>query len=264
MIIAFSTLSMSMIAIATAAAAMVVPNRMMLSPSFLASLPDLYSTPMKLLSIDTVPVENNPLQVIVKENKDISTTFREAAAIHTKDASIVFVVRRPGCVLCREHGQQLTKWFDTQCDANKVSMWGIIKEIGVDDVGLSEFYHQYFTFPLYRDVNLALYQAFGNRRIGLSTWNPFKLYKGYQELTQRIAEKPGLAGNLKGEGMIQGGILILDKAGDVKYVYEEDIGNEFSLDDIQAALNDVLTKSSSNTQPTQHQGETVMASSTEL
>ncbi len=122
---------------------------------------------------------------------------------------------------------------------NKFKLWGVVKETGVDDEGLSKFYNEYFTFPLFKDEGLVLYNDFfGKRKIGLTTYNPFKLYRGYKEMTNRVNGK-GLDGNMTGEGMIQGGLIIFDKEGCARYAYEEIIGDELVIDDIVAALEDV-------------------------
>lgn len=122
----------------------------------------------------------------------------------------------------------------------KFKMWGVVKETGVDDEGLSKFYNDYFTYPLYKDEGLVLYnEFFGQRKIKLTTYNPFKLYKGYTDMNKRLKEKSGLDGNMTGEGMIQGGLIIFDKEGNVRYAYEEIIGDELMIDDIVAALDDV-------------------------
>ena len=118
-------------------------------------------------------------------------------------------------------------------------MWGTVKEIGVDDEGLLEFYQDYFTFPLYRDVDRSIYAAFGSRKIALTTWNPLRLWKGYKEMGRRISGKQ-IEGNYKGEGMIQGGILVFDATGALRYAYEEDIGSPLELADIRAAVMSVL------------------------
>lgn len=122
---------------------------------------------------------------------------------------------------------------------NKFNLWGVVKEIGVDDEGLSKFYNEYFTFQLFKDDGLVLYNDFfGKRKIGLTTYNPVKLYRGYKEMTNRLNGK-GLDGNMTGEGMIQGGLIIFDKEGNARYAYEEIIGDELMIDDIVAALEDI-------------------------
>ncbi|KAL3822285.1 hypothetical protein ACHAXA_005918 [Cyclostephanos tholiformis] len=115
-------------------------------------------------------------------------------------------------------------------------LFGTVKEIGVDDAGLTEFYEDYYTYPLFRDDGLVFYNDFfGKRRIKLTTYNPFKLYSGYNSMTSRLREKK-LDGNLKGEGIVQGGIIIFDKDGRARYAYEEDVGKELVMEDIIAAL----------------------------
>jgi hypothetical protein len=118
-------------------------------------------------------------------------------------------------------------------------LFGVVKETGVDDEGLMEFQRDYFPFPLYKDEDLVFYNDFfGRRTLKLSTWNPLKLYRGYKEMSQRLKEK-NLQGNLTGEGMIQGGIIVFGKDGKAKYAYEEETGSEIPVEDILAALNDV-------------------------
>ena len=138
-------------------------------------------------------------------------------------------------MLCREHGQQLSAL--AAIHAADFGFWGIVKETGVDNAGLSEFYNKYYNFPLYRDVTLASYSAFGNKKIttGMS-WNPLKLYRGYKELTARLKEKKDLEGNMVGEGMIKGGVFVLDPDGKVVYAYEESTGDPLVVEDIQAAM----------------------------
>jgi AhpC/TSA antioxidant enzyme len=144
--------------------------------------------------------------------------------------------------LCREHGLQLTKALAADTTSNNntegpINLFGTVKEVGVDDEGLSEFYHTYFPFPLYRDVNLSLYSALGSRKITLRTWNPFRLYRGYREMKRRLASNENtLTGNLKGEGMVQGGILVFDGTGELRYSYDEEIGEALDMDDIRAAI----------------------------
>lgn len=118
---------------------------------------------------------------------------------------------------------------------DKFGLWAIVKETNVDDQGLLDFYQQYFTFDIYRDEALATYEAMGNRKIALTTWNPIRLYRGFRELSSRMKQK-NIEGNLKGEGFIQGGILFFDKAGVLQFAYEEEIGNEFDADKILAVL----------------------------
>lgn len=149
-------------------------------------------------------------------------------------------------MLCREHGQQLTslaaEYNNKEVEDNKkqpLSVWGVVKETAVDDVGLTEFYTDSFKYPLYQDMKLGIYEAMGKRAIALKTWNPFTLYRGYVDMKKRLDDKK-LDGNLKGDGLIQGGVLVLDSKGQIVYQYDEEIGNEFEVDDLRIAINDAM------------------------
>mmetsp|Transcript_10316 Transcript_10316/g.28366 ORF Transcript_10316/g.28366 Transcript_10316/m.28366 type:complete len:134 (+) Transcript_10316:3718-4119(+) len=116
-------------------------------------------------------------------------------------------------------------------------MFGIIKETGVDDEGLKEFYDQYFSYPLYRDVDNEVYKALGSRSIFSSstTYNPFKLYRAFNNLKLRLKEK-NVEGNMKGEGLVAGGLILYDKAGKPVFVYEEETGSPIEMDQVKEAL----------------------------
>lgn len=61
-------------------------------------------------------------------------------------------------------------------DANshsKLALLGTVKETGVDDQGLLDFYQTYFDrHPMYMDEHWKLYEAMGGRK--LSLWGLFK------------------------------------------------------------------------------------------
>jgi hypothetical protein len=105
-----------------------------------------------------------------------------------------------------------------------------------DDEGLIEFYKNHFPHPLYKDVNLEYYHAFGDKSIfGVVSWNPFSWRGGMKRMKERMAKK-GLEGNLIGEGTKLGGVIVFGKDGEPKYMYLEETGVELDLDDIKAAL----------------------------
>jgi len=115
------------------------------------------------------------------------------------------------------------------------NLWAIIKETGVDDDGLLDFHDRYFGYDTYRDENLAVYEAMGNRSIfRLRSWNPFRWYSAMKGMASRLKAKK-IATNYVGEGTVQGGVLVFDKEGNLAYAYEEKIGNELELDVLVAA-----------------------------
>ena len=52
---------------------------------------------------------------------------------------------------------------------------------------------------------------------------------------KRLARK-NISGNMKGEGLVQGGIIIFDKTGTARFAYREEIGIEVPIDDIIAVV----------------------------
>jgi hypothetical protein len=124
-------------------------------------------------------------------------------------------------------------------------LFGVLKETGVDDKGLIEF-ADFYPYPLYRDTDLSFYKALGDRKLSLP-WNPFQLMSGMVSLVKingRLKEKK-IEGNLAGEGIKQGGVIIFDKEGTPKYAYYEKTGQELPLYDILAAVQAVKDESSS-------------------
>lgn len=116
------------------------------------------------------------------------------------------------------------------------NLFGVIKEIGVDDEGLLEFYNNYYKHPLYLDVDKIFYnKVLGNRKLGLTTWNPLRLWRGMKEIGKRMKDKK-IEGNLIGEGLVQGGIIIFDKDGQPRAIYKEETGSELPINDIIDSL----------------------------
>jgi len=212
---------------------MSVPNRMVLSAKMEAA--QITKALLTALNIDT----ESPIPTV--KEMDSSTADKVINSHTGKHGSVCFVVRRPGWVLCREQGQQLTDLaanIDTR-PLDGFELFGLIKETGVDDQGLTEFYKDSFNFPLYKDQDLVFFNDFfGQRKLKLTTLNPYRIYRAYKDTSKRLKEKQ-LEGNLVGEGMVQGGIIIFGKDGTAKYAYEEETGSEVPIDDIVAALNSV-------------------------
>lgn len=54
-------------------------------------------------------------------------------------------------------------------------------------------------------------------------------------MTARLNEK-GLEGNLKGEGLVQGGVIVFGKDGEAKFAYREETGSPMPIDELLAAV----------------------------
>jgi AhpC/TSA antioxidant enzyme len=231
---ATTTRNYGALAMATAksSSTIIVPS---LSESIQKSLPQLYNTPLRRV-VDFV---TDPITQAISAKVDKTSVTLQTVVSDVQLPSVCFVVRRPGCVLCREHGMQLVNML-TAHDKINFHLWGIIKEVGVDDNGLMEFQTQYFNnLPIYHDINNDVYNAFGKRSIfKLRTWNPISIYRGFRNIGQRMTEQ-NITGNYKGEGIIQGGILIFDATGTIRYTINEEIGTPFDIDKILLALRSI-------------------------
>lgn len=161
---------------------------------------------------------------------------------------ILFIVRRPGCPGCREHARDL-------CERQKAGEFlgakliGVIKEIAPtknvktdEELGVKDFQTTYFeNNPVYYDEQNSFYKILGSRSLlsqKLHSWNPFTLYSDYKKMNKRFEAKK-VAGNLKGEGIIQGGIFIVSKSQDIIYQIHEVTGSELPYDEIKKAVHDL-------------------------
>lgn len=140
--------------------------------------------------------------------------------------------------MCREEGLDLKNFASKDgSPLNGFNLFGLVKEVGVDDAGLSDFHSKYYPYDLYRDEGLVFYNEFlGRRTLGLSSisLNPIKIFRGLRSVSKRIKSK-SIDGNLTGEGIVKGGVILFDKNGEAKYAYQEETGTELPVDDIAAA-----------------------------
>jgi len=138
--------------------------------------------------------------------------------------------------LCREEGKDL-KEFASKDDSplKGFELFGVVKETGIDDEGLAEFQSKYYPYDLYRDDDLVFYNEFlGKQKLTLTTWNPYKMFRGMRAMGKRLKAK-SIDGNLKGEGLVKGGVILFDKNGEARYAYKEETGMELPVHDIAAA-----------------------------
>ena len=107
------------------------------------------------------------------------------------------------------------------------------------ELGVDEFQVKYFdNHPLYLDEEKQFYAYMGNKSLWaqkLTTWNPFKLYSDFQSMSGRVKEK-GVDGNLKGEGFLKGGLLIITPEEGVVYRHEEETGFGMPYEEIEKVL----------------------------
>lgn len=152
--------------------------------------------------------------------------------------------------MCREEAKDLSNLF-VKGDFPGVALVSVIKEVApiaqaaTDEIlGVGEFQTKYFqNYPVYLDEGLEFYSYLGKKSLmkqTLWTWNPFTLYTSFKNLGARIKLKK-VEGNLAGEGLVQGGILLISPTDGVVYSYNEQTGFELPIADITAAINSLLS-----------------------
>jgi AhpC/TSA antioxidant enzyme len=141
--------------------------------------------------------------------------------------TVLFAIRRPGCGACREHGRQLTQLDQLERD---VSFVGAIKETGVNDQALLDFYQQYFRFPIVLDKKWEIFKAMGGRQIGL--WPALTSYIRLQ----RRYKSQGIPNVQGGDIWTQGGVLVFDKDGNLRHTYYDTYGELLDVNVLRAAI----------------------------
>ena len=64
-----------------------------------------------------------------------------------------------------------------------IRLCSVVKEVGVDDVGLFEFVTQYFNYDTYKDQALTFYTALGSGQISK---NPFEVFAPLRVRLNRV------------------------------------------------------------------------------
>lgn len=152
-------------------------------------------------------------------------------------------------MLCREEAVDLCGVISRHVAAGnpQPSVFGVIKEYGATEaedtkLGTSDFANKYFTCgELYLDEARAVYkEVLGNKKlslpIGKMLFSPLTTWREIKAMGARTKEK-GVEGNMAGEGLVKGGILIVGPGGtDVIYSYAEETGSEIPIKEIEEAL----------------------------
>lgn len=190
----------------------------------------------KISNIKLFPVQN----AVISGPSILSKTIWESSP------TLLYVIRRPGCALCREMAKDLLPVLSKY---PHVKVVGVIKEVAPagkvktdEELGVNVFQNQYFgKNPVYLDQKQEFYLALGKRSIlkqSLSTWNPFSLYKSLGRLNERLKHK-GVEGNYAGDAFTQGGIILIKPNNEIVYVYKEMTGYEIPVDEIKSALDSI-------------------------
>ena len=171
------------------------------------------------------------------------------AADLTKDApALVIILRRPGCLICRDQAISIWEARETLTEVCAGGQTGKNKKAAVRLVcivhewkerEIEAFTKDYWHGELYFDGSKAFYKAVhgGQLKKGslLSLLNPFS--RAYANIRQVKAAGRVTEQNFEGDGLTLGGLAILDVGGDAVYTFEEkNFGDRASLTEISKQL----------------------------
>lgn len=111
-------------------------------------------------------------------------------------------------------------------------------------LGLADFETQYFCGPLYHDPERVFWTALGNKPIftlgtlGRAIINPLKARREMKQMGERMKAK-SVEGNMVGDGLAKGGILVIAPTGQVEHVFYEDPGQGVPPEEVAAILSAV-------------------------
>jgi hypothetical protein len=249
-----------------------VPTHMLLGQSLEALSSQLSHAPLEQLvmfvagketappGISSSPQSSpTPNSIPYISTETTTTTLADIVRQHNRP-TLCLVMRRPGCPFCREDALQLSRFVqqhnqtvsslataaaaaaakgDPREQEELEPLWhlmGVVKDTS-DAQGLHELATQYFCHPLYRDVDRTTYRGFGQRTVG---WRRLlHLPKGLY----RTSRQQHIAWNMRGwTDTIQGGVLILDETGALRYAHREIYADQLVLDDIRAAVRAVVDR----------------------
>nr|CUU00395.1 hypothetical transcript [Hymenolepis microstoma] len=151
---------------------------------------------------------------VVKSAVDQSTcmvkTFWESSPC------IIALLRRFGCPFCRLETLELSRMKQT------LQSKGVrLIAIGHDKDGLEDFKAgKFFDGELYMDETRDTYNSLELGRVGMVSGFMSLLSGPGRSLIHETKEKK-VDGNLKGDGWQTGGLLVIDKGGDVLYSFKQ-------------------------------------------
>ncbi|KAF9378973.1 hypothetical protein CPB97_009233 [Podila verticillata] len=157
-----------------------------------------------------------------KDIKDISLTdFLDVETEQTvvahdiwqDKATVVIVIRRPGCQFCREEAKILDGYRNTIEQGMGMKMVCIVHEKEGADIFQKESWHG----KVYHDPAKAFYKAFGGGRLRTGGWEQLIHPSFWVNLVRN--KRSGVKGNFEGDGSILGGLYVVH-AGDKGIAYE--------------------------------------------
>ncbi|MBZ3882463.1 Prostamide/prostaglandin F synthase [Sciurus carolinensis] len=133
----------------------------------------------------------------------------ELRSLWQEQACVVAGLRRFGCMVCRWIARDLSN-LQGVLDQHGVRLLGV----GPETLGLQEFLDGgYFSGELYLDESKQFYKELGFKRYNSLSILPAALGKPVRDVAAK-AKSLGIQGNLSGDLLQSGGLLVVNKGGD--------------------------------------------------
>ena len=147
-------------------------------------------------------IANIELEDVFTGDKFLAKSLWE---VESEDVLLIYLIRRPGCQLCREQAELLSDMIEYNPSMKNVKLVGVVHEYKyLEDI--TTLKEKYFRGnPVYLDREKNFYNAQGMRRLGLHAI----LWASVMKAIRRASSK-GIKGNTRGDGTLLGGVLVVD------------------------------------------------------
>ncbi|XP_024541399.1 uncharacterized protein LOC9656287 isoform X2 [Selaginella moellendorffii] len=140
----------------------------------------------------------------------------KAADLWSRRPALLFIMRRPGCVMCRAEAHQLYARKPI-FDAMGVHLVAVLGEYMEAEV--RAFWPRYWGGMVVVDKNREFFQALGGGRLLKDNLVTGFCFNAAARMNYKRAQTSGAEGNFVGEGLIKGGLYII-RAGKAGVAYQ--------------------------------------------
>eukprot|EP00249_Psilotum_nudum_P011137 c22984_g3_i2 orf=148-1458(+) len=143
----------------------------------------------------------------------------KAVELWSLKPTLIFCIRRPGCVMCRAEAHQLYARKPI-FDALGVQLVAVLHELIEEEV--KAFWPRYWGGIVVADKNRDFFKALGGGRLQQEGFFSGFIFNPAALSNYKRAKATGIENNLKGDGTIKGGLLIMRPGkGGVAYQFVE-------------------------------------------
>lgn len=198
----------------------------------------------QILDAKVQPLDTDSKQNPLPELK--AASLRDYVSEH---GAVVWLVRRPGCALCRAEAAQIVPMYEKYFGAgkqdnpkDKPALLCLVKE-NLDDELRSFLPSISPSGTLLLHADRSLYQGLGAKP--LRWWDLLS----WGMLRKHSRDKAAHGGNMKGEGMVKGALLVLGSAQQgILAAHLEEFGKEPDLSAVEKAMQQMTGETKQETQ----------------